>query len=121
MVADSHGERKEAKVMPWLCLECDSKVEPSLVKPGIGWCPGCEKEVTTDDTYRVGKRFFGSGAGAMMAMIAAGAMITPGIRGMERATKPEAISTLQAVKKQRRKKVHGLRKKQRRHERQKRR
>ena len=106
--------------MPWLCLECDSKVEPSITKPGVAWCPGCEKEVTRDDIYRVGKRFFGSGAGAMMAMIAAGAMMG-GLSRTERVTKPEATSTFQAIKKQRRKKVHGLRKKRRRHERQKRR
>jgi len=107
--------------MPWLCLECDSKVEPSIAKPGIAWCPGCEKEVTRDDTYRVGKRFFGSGAGAMMAMIAAGAMMSGLDRPTGRATKPQATSTFMEIKKQRRKKVHGLRKKQRRHERQKRR
>ena len=107
--------------MPWLCLECDSKVEPSIVKPGVAWCPGCEKEVTRDGIYRVGKRFFAGGAGALMAMIAAGAVSSGLGYSKGSATKPEATSSFMEVKKQRRKKIYGLRKKQRRHERQKRR
>ena len=106
--------------MPSLCLKCDSRIEPSIVKPGVGWCPGCEKEVTRDETYRVGKRFFAGGAGAMMAIIAAASLsgsLLP--TGAGRATKPEATNTFMEMKKQRRKKLHGLKKKQQRHARQK--
>lgn len=107
--------------MPSLCLKCDSRVEPSIAKPGVSWCPGCEKELARDETYRVGKRFFSSGTGAMMVAIAAAAMTSglgysPTHRG---ATEPEATNTLMEMKKQRRKKFHGLKKKQQRHMRQK--
>ena len=105
--------------MPLLCLECDSRVEYSLTKPGVFWCPGCEKEIKKDEVYRVGKRFFASGVGTMLAMVAAGAASSGLGYPTGRATKPEATNTFMEMKKQRRKKLHGLKKKQRRHARQK--
>ena len=107
--------------MPWLCLKCDSRVEPSIAKPGVSWCPGCEKELGRDEIYRVGKRFSAGGAGAMMAMIAAGALMVGTTGRMRGATKPEATNTFMEMGRQKRKKIHGLKKKQRRHARQKRR
>lgn len=103
--------------MPHLCITCDSRVEPSLAKPGVSWCPGCEKELTRDDVYRVGKRFFAGGEGAMLAMIAAG-VLASGPSGA-RTVKPEVASTFAAMKRQKRKKLHGLRVKQQKHTRQK--
>ena len=76
--------------MPLLCLKCDSKVEASLVKPTY-WCPGCNKEITKDETYKVGKRFF--------------------------AVEPEELRREKARKK--RGKLKGVKAKQRRHVRQK--
>ena len=43
--------------MPLLCLECDTRVMPSLTKPTF-YCSGCDKELTRDETYKVSKRFF---------------------------------------------------------------
>lgn len=44
--------------MPLLCMKCDTRVEGLLTKPGKFWCPECDKEMEQKDTYRVGKRFF---------------------------------------------------------------
>lgn len=99
--------------MPLLCLKCDARIEPSIAKPGIFWCPGCEKEITRDNTYKVGKRFFASGVGAMLAMVAA--MSLPGRHAPDRITRAEATNTFMEMKRQRRKKIHGLKKKQQRH------
>ena len=44
--------------MPLLCIKCDNRVERLLTKPGKFWCPECDKEITRDDVYRVGKRYF---------------------------------------------------------------
>lgn len=43
--------------MPRLCIKCDTRVEPSLIKPTY-YCPECNTEVEKKDTYRVGRRFF---------------------------------------------------------------
>jgi len=48
--------------MPRLCINCDTRVEGSIVKPGTYYCPECDKELTMKDTYKVGKRFFQSEA-----------------------------------------------------------
>ena len=101
--------------MPLLCLKCDSKVEASLVKPTY-WCPGCNKEITKDETYKVGKRFFAAGVGAMLAMAAA--LNQPGFSTAKQ-SKLEVTSTLMMMKRQKRKKLKGLKMKQRRHVRQK--
>ena len=44
--------------MPLLCIKCDSQVKPLLTKSGMFWCPGCDEEIERKDVYRVGKRFF---------------------------------------------------------------
>ena len=44
--------------MPLLCMKCDTRVEGLLTKPGKFWCPECDKELKMDDVYKVGKRFF---------------------------------------------------------------
>lgn len=106
--------------MPLLCLKCDSRIEPSIAKPGISWCPGCEKEVGRDEVYRVGKRYFAGGVGAMLAAVAALGQTGPRFSGV-RQTKPEVTSTFMEIKRQKCKKLRGLKKKQRRHEKQKRR
>lgn len=102
--------------MPVLCITCDSRVEPSLAKPGVIWCPGCEKEIKKVDTYKVGKRFFSKGIGAMLAAVAA--LSATGFP-TELQTKPEATNTFMAMKRQKRRKLKGLKVQQRRHMRQK--
>jgi len=102
--------------MPLLCIMCDSRVQASLVKKNTYWCPGCKKEITRDDTYRVGKRYFASGVGAMLAMVAA--LDMPGYPTAKQ-TKPGVTSTYQAMQRKKRKKLKGLKMKQRRHMKQK--
>jgi len=46
--------------MPLLCVKCDSVVVGSITKPGTYWCPTCDKELKGDEVYRVGKRFLQS-------------------------------------------------------------
>lgn len=101
--------------MPLLCIKCDSRIERSLASPGTFWCPGCNKEIEIDETYRVGKRFFSRGIGAMLAMVAA--MSAPSGVG-EKPSSKETMSTYKEMKRQKRKKLKGLKMKQRRHERQ---
>lgn len=97
--------------MPLLHMKCDSRLENVLTKPGTYWCPNCEVEVGRDETYRVGKRFFATGAGAMLAMTAA--LNMPG-HPTSKQTKPEPTNTFMEVKRQKRKKLHSLRTKQQR-------
>lgn len=98
--------------MSLLHMKCDSRLENTLTKPGTYWCPSCEVEVNRDEVYRVGKRFFATGVGAML--------LQGGRAGMDQAqTKPETISTFRERKSQKRKKLHGLKTKQRRLMRQK--
>ena len=107
--------------MPLLCMECDTRVEGNISKPGTFWCSGCEKELGKDDVYRVGKRYFASGIGMMMAMAAAMSQSLPKtMPGDYVPTKrsKEAANTIAIAHRMKRKKIHGLRKKQKRHMRQ---
>ena len=116
--------------MPLLCMKCDTRVEAVLTKSGTFWCPGCEKEIGKDDVYRVGKRYFASGIGMMMAMAATMPMIAAAQADLDRLTKTmpgdyvprrpskEAANTIAIAHRMKRKKIHGLRKKQKRHMRQ---
>lgn len=111
--------------MPLLCMKCDTRVEGNISKPGTFWCSGCEKELGKDDVYRVGKRFFASGIGMMMAMAAAMSQSLPKGIGdfpsVPTKRSKEAANTLAIAQRQKRKKIYGLKKKQRRHDRQMRR
>lgn len=105
--------------MPLVCVECNSRVERSVTDPGILYCSGCEKEVKIDETYKVGKRFFAGGFGAMLAMAALVRNYSKeGVVG-EGLIEDELVSTFSEMKRQRRKKLKGLKMKQRRHMRQK--
>jgi len=44
--------------MPLLHLKCDTRVEPLLTKKGMFWCPKCDENIRRDEAYHVGKRFF---------------------------------------------------------------
>lgn len=77
--------------MPLLHLKCDTRVEASLVKQGVYYCPECDEEVDRDKTYRVGRRFFAG----------------------------ESKESRMEAKRQKRKKLFGLKNKQRRQTRQK--
>lgn len=110
--------------MPLLCMKCDTRVESSLAKPGTFWCPGCEKELGKDDVYKVGKRYFASGIGMMMAMAAAVSTSLPkgdSVYPFPHKQSKEVANTLAIAQRQKRKKIYGLKKKQRRHDRQMRR
>ena len=43
--------------MPLLCIKCDTRVTGSLVRPTF-YCPECDKELERKEVYRVGNRFF---------------------------------------------------------------
>ena len=103
--------------MPLLCVKCDSRVEALLTKRGFWWCPACEEEITRDNVYKVGKRFFAGGVGAMLAAVAA--LTQTGTRSMSPLRAGTARSTLMEMKRQQRKKLKGLKAKQRRHTKQK--
>ena len=102
--------------MPQLCIECDSRVERSALTKTTYWCPGCEKEIKKDETYKVSKRFFAKGVGAILAAVAA---LKHPDSSLTEQTKTQAISTLLEMKRQQRKKLKGLKMKQQRHIRQK--
>jgi predicted RNA-binding Zn-ribbon protein involved in translation (DUF1610 family) len=103
-------------IMPLLCIKCDTRVTGSLIKPTF-YCPKCDKELTRDEVYKVGNRFFASGVGMMMAMTAAlnKPGYPPAITSLSKAT-----STLQEAKRQKRKKLKGLKMRQRKQTRRKR-
>ena len=102
--------------MPLLCIHCDTRVERSTVDPKVFWCPSCEKEIKGDDTYKVGKRFFATGIGATLLALAA--LHTKGSTTIP-PSREEAASTYKAMQRSKRKKLKGLKMKQRRHTRQK--
>ncbi len=106
--------------MPLLHMKCDSRVESSFAKPGTYWCPSCDKEVKRDETYKVGKRFSATGVGMIMAMSMTAAYNMEGYPSA-RPTNAEVTSTFREARRQKRKKLHGLRTKQQRQMRQKRR
>lgn len=43
--------------MPWLCIKCESRTERKLTKPKVFMCPTCG-DITIDGVYYVGKRWF---------------------------------------------------------------
>jgi len=43
--------------MPWLCLKCESRTDRKITNLGKFMCPICG-DLTKDEVYRVGKRWF---------------------------------------------------------------
>lgn len=103
--------------MPLLHIKCDARVESSFAKPGTYWCPSCDKEVKRDETYKVDKRFSATGVGMLMAMTAA---YNWEGHPSARPTNAEVTSTFKEARRQKRKKLHGLKAKQQKQMRQKR-
>ena len=101
--------------MPLLCITCESRVERSAADPTVYWCPHCEKELKKAETYKVGKRHFASGLGMILAMTAAMPPM-PSLLSLPNKgkTSDQTLSKFEEMRKQKRRKIKGLRMQQRR-------
>jgi len=105
--------------MPLLHIQCDTRVERSVVDPKVLWCDACGKEVKASETYRVGKRFFAGGAGAMLLAVAALSTMPadwPAIGPLRQPPRAgDARDTFTEMQRQKRRKLKGLKMQQRKH------